>query len=37
VVGTLEKHVQRDGIWRNVDLYERLLMSARRSNPAIET
>jgi L-amino acid N-acyltransferase YncA len=36
-VGTLEKHVQRDGIWRSVVLYERLLMSARRSNPAIET
>jgi L-amino acid N-acyltransferase YncA len=34
-VGTLEKHVQREGIWRNVELYERLLMSARRSNPAI--
>ncbi|MGO9835653.1 MAG: N-acetyltransferase family protein [Polyangiaceae bacterium] len=34
-VGTLEKHVQREGAWRNVTVHERLLMSARRSNPAI--
>jgi L-amino acid N-acyltransferase YncA len=33
--GTLEKHLQLDGVWRNVTVHERLLMAARRSDPSI--
>jgi L-amino acid N-acyltransferase YncA len=32
-VGLLAKHVQIDGIWRDVTLHERLMLSARRSIP----
>jgi L-amino acid N-acyltransferase YncA len=34
-VGTLEKHVQLEGVWRNVTVHEKMLMAARRSNPSI--
>ncbi len=32
-VGVLVKHVQIEGGWRDVGLYERLIMAARRSMP----
>jgi L-amino acid N-acyltransferase YncA len=34
-VGTLEKHVQLEGVWRSVSVHERILMAARPSNPSI--
>jgi L-amino acid N-acyltransferase YncA len=34
-VGTLVKHVQVDGGWRDVALHERLVLSARKSMPSI--
>jgi L-amino acid N-acyltransferase YncA len=35
VVGTLVKHVQVDGGWRDVSLHERLVLAARKSQPSI--
>jgi L-amino acid N-acyltransferase YncA len=34
-VGQLVKHAQVDGGWRDVVLYERLVMAARKSMPSI--
>ena len=34
-VGTLVKHVQIEGGWRDVTLHERLVLSARKSMPSI--
>jgi L-amino acid N-acyltransferase YncA len=34
-VGTLVKHVQVEGSWRDVALHERLVLSARKSMPSI--
>jgi L-amino acid N-acyltransferase YncA len=34
-VGTLVKHVQIEGSWRDVTLHERLVLSARKSMPSI--
>jgi L-amino acid N-acyltransferase YncA len=34
-VGALDKHVQLDGVWRGVAVYERLLMTARKSLPSV--
>lgn len=34
-VGQLVKHAQVDGAWRDVVLYERLVMAARKSLPSI--
>jgi RimJ/RimL family protein N-acetyltransferase len=35
-VGTLEKHVSIEGTWRNVVLYEQLLLGTRRLQPSID-
>jgi L-amino acid N-acyltransferase YncA len=35
VVGTLVKHVQVEGSWRDVALHERLVLAARKSQPSI--
>lgn len=35
VVGTLVKHVQVEGGWRDVALHERLVLAARKSQPSI--
>jgi phosphinothricin acetyltransferase len=34
-VGTLVKHVQLEGTWRDVAIYERLVLSARKSTPSM--
>jgi L-amino acid N-acyltransferase YncA len=34
-VGVLVKHVQIEGGWRDVSIYERLVLAARRSAPSI--
>jgi L-amino acid N-acyltransferase YncA len=34
-VGTLVKHLQIEGSWRDVTLHERLVLSARKSMPSI--
>jgi L-amino acid N-acyltransferase YncA len=34
-VGTLEKHVQLEGVWHNVAVHERILMATRASHPSI--
>src|SRR5262249_28648156 len=35
VVGTLVKHLQIEGTWRDVTLHERLVLSTRKSQPSI--
>jgi L-amino acid N-acyltransferase YncA len=35
-VGVLEKHVQTDSLWRDVVIFERLLLASRRSSSAVE-
>jgi L-amino acid N-acyltransferase YncA len=35
VVGTLVKHMQVEGGWRDVAMHERLVLAARKSQPSI--